>query len=238
LSAVTLDATDIAHLIFPSSTPADHDRITASVVSVIDTLPTISAAVSPYHPSQCSPYVGPPESHFGSSTSTVATNAPASSPTPIATVTLTSVQFLVTQGQAVITRSPGTAQPQTSPQTIPQGQSIGGGNGNTGSTTTPKPAVITVGGTTVTAGSSGGFTVGGKTLTPGGTAVVVGGTTISLVAGGSAAVINGQTSTLAGATGTATTSPVLGSSGSRASMRVWISGAAIGTLGLLVGLFL
>jgi hypothetical protein len=213
---------------------ADHARITASVISFLDTLPTITAQVSPYQPSQCSPFAGPPTQTPLASSSTVAgTNSIASS---VAAVTHTSVQFLITKGQAVITRSPGTAQAQTSPQTTPQGAS---GMGSGGSITTSKPPVLTVGGTTITAGPSGAFTVGGQTLTPGGSAVVVGGTTISLVTGGSAAVVNGQTSTLAGATGSSsTTSTSTGAVGSSAASRIWISGAAVGSLALLVGLFL
>jgi hypothetical protein len=96
-----------------------------------------------------------------------------------------------------------------------------------------------VGGTTITAGPSGAFTVGGKTLTPGGSVVVVDGTTISLATGGSAAVVNGHTSTLAGAAGSSsTTASNVGSVGGSTALRIWISGAAVGTLGLLIGLFL
>jgi hypothetical protein len=243
LNAITLDATDQAHLIFASSTPADYDRITASVVSLLDTLPSISAAVSPYQPSQCSPFAGTSQVPAAGPTTTAAVNGPESSASTPLAVTHTTVQFLITQGQPVITRSAGTAQPQiNTPLEITNGggSAYGLGGSTSTPTPTPKPAVITVGGTTITAGPSGAFTVGGQTLAPGGTAVVVGGTTISLAAGGSTAVVNGQTSTLAGATGTATTSTSasLQSAGSDASVRVWISGTAIGTLGLLVGLFL
>jgi hypothetical protein len=117
---------------------------------------------------------------------------------------------------------------------------MGNGGSITSTSTTSKPPVMTVGGTTITAGPSGAFTVGGQTLTPGGSAVLVGGTTISLVTGGSAAVVNGQTSTLAGATGGSSTSATStpGLVGGSNALRIWISGAAVGTLGLLVGLFL
>lgn len=241
LTAVRLNPTDISHLIYPSTTPADHDLITASVVSFLETLPTISAAVSPFAPRQCKPFAGQTSGTVapivGSSTSVPATVPLASS---VAVVTHTSVQFLITQGQAVITRSPGTAQPQTSPQATPQGAS---GMGNVGGSITSAASnspVMTVGGTAITAGPGGVFTLGGKTLTPGGSAVVVKGTTISLITGGSAAVVNGHTSTLAAATDSpSSTSSTLtpGLMAGSTSLRIRISGAAMGTLGFLVGLF-
>jgi hypothetical protein len=113
--------------------------------------------------------------------------------------------------------------------------------GSDGNLITPKPPMLTVGGTTITAGPSGAFTISGKTLAPGGSAIVVGGTTLSLAAGGSAAVVNGQTSTLASDVGTSPSSTATSNSGAArgsANLRIWISGAAVGTLGMLVGLFL
>jgi hypothetical protein len=101
---------------------------------------------------------------------------------------------------------------------------------------------LNIGGSTIAAGPSGVFNVGGNTLTPGGTAVV-GGTTISLAPGGSVAVVNGKTSTLAIATGNvggAIASGVgyTGAVATGAAAKVWISGFAVGALGLLVGVFL
>lgn len=155
-------------------------------------------------------------------------------------MTHTSVQFLITQGQAVITRRAGTAAPQITPQTTPlspPGLNNGGSNVSTPITRAP---IITVGGTTITAGPSGAFDVGGQTLTPGGSAVVVEGTTISIVAGGSAAVVNGQTSTLAVATGSSSggSTPGLVGGSSAVDLRVWGSGIAVGFLGVVVGLLL
>lgn len=156
--------------------------------------------------------------------------------TSVAAVTHTSVQFLITQGQAVITRSPGTA----APQTTPQGAFGIGDGGSSVSTPTTRPPVITVGGTTITAGPSGAFNVGGQTLTPGASAVVIQGTTISIVTGGSAAVVNGLTSTLAAATGSGGASSTPGSvRGSAAvDLRVWGSVAVVGWLGVIVVLFM
>lgn len=169
---------------------------------------------------------------MGSST-VAATNSLATS---VAAVTHTSVQFLITQGQAVITRSPGTAAPQTAPQAA---SGIGNG-GSSASTPTTRPPVITVGGTTITAGPSGALDVGGQNVTPGGSAVVVQGTTISIVTGGSVAVVNWLTSTLAVATGSSSAGSTPGLVGGSAAvdLRVWGSGAVVGCLGVIVGSFL
>jgi len=259
LAAVRLGNSDLAHLIFPSSTPADHDRITASVGSILDSLPTISAMISPYKPSQCSQFVG--SSQVPAPTS-VATNAPASSASSSVAatnvgsapaVTHTSVRFLTTQGQAVITRVSAEEQTTNGPST--PGNTSGGKSTSTpqpgttsrpGTTsqpgTTPKPAaVLSVGSVVVTAGPSGAFNIGGgKTLTPGGTAVV-GGTTVSLAAGGSVAVLNGQTSTLgttAGGVGGAINSGLAGPQASSGAGKALTSGCAVGLFGLFVGVFL
>jgi len=141
----------------------------------------------------------------------------------------------------VITRL--TAQKQT---TAPAGNAGGksvpsGEGGNPGAIVTVGP-VLNIGGSTIVAGPSGVFNIGGNTLTPGGTAVV-GGTTISLAPGGSVAVVNGKTSTLAIATGNvggAIASGVgyTGAVATGAAAKVWISGFAVGALGLFVGVFL
>ncbi|TLD29795.1 hypothetical protein E2P81_ATG06089 [Venturia nashicola] len=146
-----------------------HDRITASVVAFLENLPTISAAVSPFLPSQCSPFAGPGnQTPLVGSSSATGSNSLTSS---VAAVTHTSVQFLITQGQAVITRSLGTVAPQMTLQTTSQGGSFMDNGGS--SISTP------------------------MTRLPSSRAVVVEGTTISIVTGGSAAVVNGKTCTLA-----------------------------------------
>lgn len=72
----------------------------------------------------------------------------------------------------------------------------------------PTPA-ITIGGSTITAGPSGAFSLAPDiTLSPGGPAVTISGSTISLAPGGSIAVINGVTQTL-GANSNPTPAPVI-----------------------------
>ncbi|TID19110.1 hypothetical protein E6O75_ATG06231 [Venturia nashicola] len=109
-----------------------HDRITASVVAFLENLPTISAAVSPFLPSQCSPFAGPGnQTPLVGSSSATGSNSLTSS---VAAVTHTSVQFLITQGQAVITRSLGTVAPQMTLQTTSQGGSFMDNGGSSIST--------------------------------------------------------------------------------------------------------
>lgn len=234
LTTIRVDPADISHLVYASTDPADHDRITASVVAFLETLPSISAAVSPFSPSQCSPFAGQgTRAPLAGSSSVAATNSVTSS---VAAVTHTSVQFLITQGQAVIARSPGTAAPQTTPQATAQ-EAPGKGDGTSSVSTPTTRPIITVGGTTIAAGADGVFGIGGQTLAPGGSAVIVEGTTISIVTGGSAAVVNGQTSTLAVATGSSSASSTPGLVGGSAAvnLRAWWKSVAVGCLGAVVG---
>ncbi|KAH7407105.1 hypothetical protein BKA64DRAFT_406986 [Cadophora sp. MPI-SDFR-AT-0126] len=103
--------------------------------------------------------------------------------------------------------------------------------GDSSSTLAPavtSPAVVTVGGSVVTADSSSNFVIDGQTLSPGGSPITVGGTTISLAAEGTQIVEGTKTlvqttgiggiiwSVFGGESGTATVSAT-GASGSGSS---------------------
>jgi hypothetical protein len=235
LTPISLQASDYAHLIFPSSLPADHDIITASASSYIDTIPSVGAAVSPYKPAACSQFIGPPQVPASSGTFTAPLKTSLASENP---VVHTTVAFLVQTGKPVITRVSAESQiPGTTagdkPTPAPISNGSGGktttppaSNGGSGNIVTKTSPVLNVGGSTITAGPSGAFVVGGQTVTPGGSAVVVGGTTLSIAAGGSVAVVNGQTSTLSSTTYT-------GAQATGGASKVWASGLALGAVGFL-----
>lgn len=86
---------------------------------------------------------------------------------------------------------------------------------------------MNVAGSTITAGPSGAFVVGGQILAPGGTAIVSG-TTMFLAAGGSVVVVNGKTSTL-----TPATPGYTGPMATGTASKLWISGAGVGAVGLI-----
>lgn len=231
LTAVSLGPTDYAHLIFPSFAAPDpkHDSITSAVSAYLDTIPSITAAVSPYKPGVCSHFVGPPQSSGTSTTALALPSQTSAASSSVAVVTHTSVAFLLSTGRPVISKV-GSDYQIPIPNTTPQPISTGPGQGTTTTSTPPPPSlsstpVLNIGGSTITAGPSGGFSIGGTTLTPGGTAVV-GGTTISLASGGSVAVVNGQTSSLSSA---AYTGPQV----TNAASQLEFSGAALGIFGLL-----
>ncbi|KIW03839.1 uncharacterized protein PV09_05138 [Verruconis gallopava] len=239
-SPAVLDPSDQARLVFPFTSEEGNDVPTKSAQSVLDSLPTISALVSPNAPAQCSHAIGVIE--FSSATP-VATESGTSA--ALAAVVHTSVRFLTTQGQAVVTRASGTAPPPQSQVNDNGGSSPsptnGGQGGNNNQQSTP---VINWGGSTITAGPSGVWNIGGHSVTAGGSAQIIDGTTVSIAAGGSVAVINGHTSSLESAKPSSSggLSQATGGAGGQVSVFVplatWFAAISIGFLGLLVGVYL
>lgn len=229
LSSVKLAPSDQAHLIFAIGSGVNTADLTKSAQSFLDTLPTISALVSPNQPSECSHGLG----------FQVFQTGVASTATPVAAVQHTSVRYLTTKGQAVITRATGNAPP---PQSQNQGGDGTGSNGGQGGNNNqPSTPVIDWGGSTITAGPSGVWNIGGHSVTAGGSAQVVDGTTVSIAAGGSVAVLNGQTSSL-GAVKPSSSGPAQATGGALGqvpgSIATWFAGGAIGILGMFVGIYL
>jgi hypothetical protein len=235
MTPVKLSPTDQAHLVFPIGSGVSNADLTKSAQSILDLLPTISAIVSPNTPADCS---------HGLGFQVLETNAPASTAS-LAAVVHTTVRFLTTQGQAVITRATGNAPPPQSQNqgggsTPPpsSGGSNGGQGGNSNQQSTP---VINWGGSTITAGPSGVFNIGGHTLTAGGAAQVIDGTTVSIAAGGSVAVLNGKTSSL-GSVKPSSSGPAQATGGADGqvpvSVTTWIAGISIGFLGMFIGVYL
>lgn len=235
LTPLTVQPSDQARLIFPSTPGIDIAAVTSSAKALLDSVNGVAPIVSPFAPASCSKGIGG-QAVLGTQT----TQAPAA--TPIATsasveaVTHTSVRYLTTQGQAVITRRTGNAPPQQEqtnpPSNIPSNGGQGGNNNQS-----PAPT-ITWGGSTYTGGAGGSWNFGQGSLTPGGPAQTIGGTTVSVAPGGSV-VFNGQTTSASSPT---TSGPVQATGGAEPqvpkSLVSWAAGGAIGFLGVFVGVYL
>ncbi|KAF2425684.1 hypothetical protein EJ08DRAFT_395341 [Tothia fuscella] len=240
LTTVALKASDYAKLIYPAAAvAAEHDIITAAVSSYLDTLPSVTAAVAPYKPAECSHFVGPPQTSSGIVSIPVASSSDSRTiEASLEPVTHTSVAFLLQTGKPIITRIGAAGMNQGGGSSSGGGGSSPGGGTTTGNTPGGTPAsapppptakptpVLNIGGSTITAGTNGAFNVGGQNLTPGG-AVVVSSTTYVLATDGTVAVVNGATSTLSSAT---SRTPELSNEG---MSRVGLSGLAIGVIGLV-----
>lgn len=247
LAEVPLQPTDQARLIFPTSSGKPFAEITQSVSSIMDSLPGISALVSPFPPSRCSK--GFERSALGELTATKSPGAPGAEPPQFTATSAaeaiihTSVRYLTTQGPPQIIKRTGNAPPpeqQTTPPPNGGGKPPSNG-GQGGNNNQQPPPTITWGGFTYTGKSGGGWNFGGGAdLTPGGPAQTIGGTTVSVADGGSV-VFNGQTTTPGGAAqSSGGAAEATGGADVKApgSPVTWAAGGAIGVLGMVVGIWL
>ena len=237
LAPAALQPTDQAHLVFPTSSGISYAQITNSLKSAMDSLPAVSALVSPFPPARCSKGV---EQSAAASLGTLTKTEAAGQPAPpqatsaVEAIVHTSVRYLTTRGPPQIIIIGGNAPPEQQTTTPPANGGQGGNNNK------PPPPTITWGGSTYTGKSDGGWNFGGQDLTPGGPAHTISGTTISVADGGSV-VFNGQTTTPGG--GAAQTSAPAEATGGAdvlvsSSSLTWLAGGAIGVLGMFVGLYL